>query len=201
MIRLVRIILISIALIVYCKQGTTQEYFSQMGLDYDSLRSFYKDVPLHGGIDIETFVVEIKDIEIDDQLKADEITGHVTCQPFVDERGDVETIFIIKSVDNYLDSLAIEALKKSKFKPLQMSSKLSKYSCMVKYYFKNGLLICPSVNGIVINVPEKLPSELTKKPEESAIESLYQWKFTPGENEGRPVKVWMKVPIDYRIKR
>lgn len=248
MIRLVRIILISVALIVYCKQGTTQLYFSQMELDYDSLKSLYKDVPLHGGTDIESFVVEIKDIESVDKVKAAGIMDHVACQPFINEKGEIETIFITRSVSNYVDSLAIEALKMSKFKPLGMAGKLTKYSCIVKYYFDKGLMVCPSVNDIVANVPEKPFYELTKEPEvirsvppaypasarlagiegrvtlrvlinpvgdvekvevvkgipglnESAIESAYQWKFIPGEYEGRPVKVWMKVPIDYRIKR
>ena len=248
MIRSFYVILISIMLTIMPSQGLPQAYFSKFELDSDSLKSLYKDVPLHGGTDIESFVVEIKDIENIDQIKATSITDHVACQPFIDGKGEVETIFIIKSVSNYIDSLAIEALKRSKFKPLQMSGKLTKYSCIVKYYFNEGLMLYSSVNDIVMNAPEKPYYALTKKPEvikqsrpeypisarkagvegrvtvrvlintdgkvekvevikghpmlnEAAMDAASKWEFTPGEQDGKPVKVWMNIPIDYKLKR
>lgn len=248
MTRLIHIVFVSIMLTVYPNQGVTQSYFTRTDLDYESLKSLYQDVPLHGGTDIKSFVIEIKDIENVDQVRAGEITDHVTCQPFIDENGDVETIFIVKSASNYIDSLALGALQKSKFKPLQMSGKLTKYSCIVKYYFSDGFALTSSVNDILTTIPEKPFGALTKKPtvisqaapeypveaikagvqarvtvrvlinpngevervevvkghpmlNEAAMEAASKWEFTRGEYKGIPVKVWINIPIDFRLRR
>lgn len=36
---------------------------------------------------------------------------------------------------------------------------------------------------------------------DSAVEAAKQWKFKPGKQRDRVVKVWMNIPIDFKLKR
>lgn len=37
--------------------------------------------------------------------------------------------------------------------------------------------------------------------DDAAVESAKQWKFKPGKQRDRTVKVWMNIPIDFKLKR
>lgn len=37
--------------------------------------------------------------------------------------------------------------------------------------------------------------------DDAAVESARQWKFKPGKQRDRTVKVWMNIPIDFKLKK
>ncbi len=176
--RLSTILCVVLCLICSCSSNRLQPdspYFTTTVLSYDMLIKRYENVPILKSTQINRFVVYLANIEDNEKWKASGMTGYVSCQPIIDENGNIESIFVVKSANAYLDSLAIDAVKRSRFKKIRRNQKPTKYSCLVDYLINNGEVFDPLVNLTRFRKPgaksATAPSarivkeeELTKKP-------------------------------------
>lgn len=120
----------------------------------DELKIIYNEVPLNKDTNIKMFVKRMDKIVEDKKLTDLCITGTSTFQVFVDEKGNVESIFKIYGSLPQYDSSAVEKLKVAKFRPLKLKNKETKYSCIVAFSFFNGIPNYPYINGVPLKKSE-----------------------------------------------
>ncbi len=115
-------------------------------LSFTELDQRYKHVLINKSQKVDRFVHSVKAIDCSNFLLTK--TGYNYFQVFIDENGNVESVFLIKSFNKEFDQLAIDAIINSKFKPLKFHGKKSKYSIFVHYPFYENAKIYPIINGI-----------------------------------------------------
>lgn len=125
--------------------------YNKYDKEIDELYKLYQNIPMNRSTSIKNFVTDAKLIEYSDSLKNTDVTAVSVFQVFVDEYGSVESIFKLHNATNFLDSLAVEAIKKSKFKSLNWNSSKTKYSFFISYPFFLGVPDSPYINGISTN--------------------------------------------------
>lgn len=143
-------IIIIVLLFISCSKSTflfkPTSFYSRLDMDFSQLENLYSNTPPHQGKELEKFVKEIRPYDQDLYVKSLNFSGVIECQVFVDTTGQVESVFVVDGLYPHLDSLAVDALKQSTFKKMQMHGKLNKYSVIVRYLFINGSLITTDIN-------------------------------------------------------
>ena len=95
--------------------------------------------------------------------------------PFVDVNPEV-----IKSVQpNYPESMRQKQLNRTLYVKVLVSEK----------------------GGIVRGQMKMQDYKANKAFAEAAIEAVKQWQFSPAQKDGKPVKVWVTVPVRFRYKK
>jgi protein TonB len=64
-----------------------------------------------------------------------------------------------------------------------------------------GALICflrINENGDVVDVI--LKGSVSPDCDKAAIDALKTWKFTPAQNKGKPVAIWLAIPFNFKMK-
>ena len=108
------------------------------------LNGIYK----HQSRKLNKFVNDIKPVEQNDYIKQNKITGIVAVNTLINQKGNVESIFIKESISRKVDSLVIMAINDSKFKSLNNNSgEKIKYYIDMTYIFYKGDILKPLING------------------------------------------------------
>jgi TonB family protein len=136
--------------------------YSRYDLDSKNLLKEYENVPLVRGEDIPNLISKVVEIKDTDRIKNRNVSGTTVLQGIIDEKGEIETIVLIYSINQHYDSLAISAFKNSTFKPLLWNNEVLKYSLIFSYHCDLGFSYPPYVNGISTNFKSKA-SKVDKK--------------------------------------
>ncbi len=123
----------------------------------DQLAERYKTTPIYRGKHLKTFVQRLEKVDHPSKSKRAPKNDASVFQVFVDEQGQIESIFLFyRPQPNPNDSLALQALKRSQFKPLKRGNgQPTKYSVFVVYPFIEGQPFGPYVNGIPVYKTKK----------------------------------------------
>lgn len=135
------------SLVVEEETKTRNIFYSKANESYPKTIAQYKDIPVHSGRRLESFLDSLHYIKKKDVPDSIVSRGHIYCQPLIDEVGTVCSIIVLKSLIPYLDSLALESIKKSKFKTLKNKDGLPQiYSLLFDFEFINGIPMYPVIN-------------------------------------------------------
>ncbi len=121
--------------------------YNKDNLDRGILEQEYSYVLLKNIESIKEVLSEIDPIPTED---IDSLIGEFTYsafQIFINENGELESIFQIDPTVPVFDSLALKSIKSAQFKALKENDKPIKYSLIIKYYLLKGDNIYPYING------------------------------------------------------
>ena len=193
-------------------------YYSKSNFEYEQVLKNYENVPIIEEMEFDNYIknlVSFNNYKISDSITS---TGSIICQPLINSEGQLESILVLKSINSYLDSLALEALKSSSFKMLKnKNGNFSSYSFKVDYGFYNGVPFIPYVNNKPYRGNHIEISRLLKEKNDSIKYDIkdsknnikdvtsgslslsnYDWNWSPYilEMKKKLHKVWQP-PIDY----
>ena len=162
----------SILFLFNCNRNSVLYIYPQLiycKYDYNlkTLEKRYQNVPIHRGTKLENFIFNLEEITNNDVNKflssnrqiykpADvnlprklPFNGASVFQVFIDENGQVESIFLVYKSAPFFDLMVAKSLTKSHFKPLKtIDGKRTKYSVFVTYPIIAGKIVGAYVNGI-----------------------------------------------------
>jgi len=134
--------------IISCSSGRLTKsglVFSKKDLNQEELKSSYLNIHhINTNTEHKQFIKKIEKIKNVDIGKCYGVTNF---KVYIDEYGDIESIFLKRSVNYLLDSLALKTLKNTKFLKLKTDNKFIKYSVHISYPFLRSGDIIPIING------------------------------------------------------
>lgn len=139
----------------------------------------YTFVPILRVTDITKSPVKLKPVYKDSIITRNNYNGPVVYECGVDERGNLSSVFIVKSLNHYCDSLVLNAIKSSEFRAIKNKKGEGLILIFfVTYLFDNNSIIHPIINGTLISNYYKqsglyLIDEVDKIPEIKSKKTLY----------------------------
>ena len=128
------ITILSLFLLITC--ALKPVYYSRDNITFEKIPSLYEGVPAFKDSLVPKFIVKLKPLEYPESARKSETTGIVYCQALIDEYGEVEAIYINKSLSYVCNIACVEAIKKSKFKTFQqVTGGNGKYSLLIPFTF------------------------------------------------------------------
>ncbi len=130
-------------------------YYSSNALDFEDTKARFLRVPMHLGTKLNHFVEQLHPVKQQTQIDSS-LNGVITAQVLVNANGNIEAIVFTRRLNAHLDSLVLNAIRHSKFKPLKTySGKAVFYSFQIFYPVWNGRLLSPVINGVSTKQFEK----------------------------------------------
>ncbi|MBD3223470.1 MAG: TonB family protein [Caldithrix sp.] len=120
--------------------------YTSTNFSLEELDRRYKKVPIHRGQDIDDFVKQVAYADAEPLVMVN--NGYNNFQVFIDEQGRVESIFKLQKSDTLYDQMAVDAIKRTEFKPLRMDGKPTKYAVFMSFSFNDHDKIYPVINGM-----------------------------------------------------
>lgn len=134
-----------------CSSGKyVPNYYSRNSLSLEQLPALYENVPYFQDSTINLFIMDLEKPRLSEEARRMGIVGTVVCHPLIDERGELEAVYIKHPLHPLADEAAIEAIKLSKFRTyVNVTGRNSKYSLVIPiefliisekeldYFFKN----------------------------------------------------------------
>ena len=137
------------------KQPTIHQHFSIDNLDPDEIYKLYEGVPTYASMYIVKYFVdelEMPEIDVGKNLW---ISDEVVLRPLIDERGEIEAILNMKSVNPLVDKAIVNSILSSKFNLLHdVTGYAGKYSLILLFSFPAGKIS----QGYYISDPQKTDS-------------------------------------------
>ncbi len=123
-------------------------YYSANALDYEDTKALFKRVPMHLGTNLTHFVAHLQPVT--NQTHGDSsLNGVITAQVLINPEGKTQAILFTRTINSRIDSLVLNAIRRSKFKPLKTySGEAVFYSFQIFYPVWNGRLLWPVINGV-----------------------------------------------------
>lgn len=139
--KIYKIILSAIFIIGFSSCYFLSETSQQDQDEFQRLKKIYSSYPVITKFDsLRKFIYEIGDISEKFSESIDKDTLFV-CQPLINEKGEIEEIFINCKVNKYADSLLIEFVKSLRFNTFEeVTKKSKKYSLLLLFPFYSGKL-------------------------------------------------------------
>jgi TonB family protein len=119
------------------------------------------------------------------------ITGFVAVEVVVDGRGRVKAAKVVRSVPQ-LDQAALSAVRRWQFAPTQKDGKPVDVV---------ALLVANFTARTSPQVPDDLEFAAFYFFDQSAVDAVQQWQYTPSLLDGKPVEVLMTVTVTYSVSR
>jgi TonB family protein len=111
------------------------------------LSSIYNDVTYLKDIEIEEFVEKLENVSQQKLVIPIDTIGIVGLVCVIDKKGSIESVYKFNSLHPKLDSLCLEALMQSKFKPYSIKqSKAEKYYFKIRYPFTSNKFYPPNIS-------------------------------------------------------
>ena len=121
--------------------------YTTTDLKYDKLIDKYKNIKIPEEYKSEDIVKELGKLNFDNTTDLSEINGNLSYEVYIDKNGEIESIFLLDTLNSKIDDIVLTALKNTQFKIIYKSNDPIYYYVPVIYKVEGGEIYFPVING------------------------------------------------------